>query len=116
MNEKESQNWWEKDFSSCFKDFSSSPSLWLELRIEPLIFHLPMNLLQLSYNLAKSKGKTQVDYELQGCHLRISLLDLEKLLNLGEGEQIKLILNIDGKTEEVIVTKVSAPSSNDTEK
>jgi len=111
-------NWWEADFDKLpgSHELQRFTGLWLELKLGCLVFHIPVNLLYLSYVLAKSSGKEQISYALTGgAVLQIALSDVERVLShIDKSEKpFSLTLVIDGKEREVIATPVKVQPSND---
>jgi len=110
--------WWEVDFDklqNC-KQLKELAGVWLELKLGCLVFHIPVNLLYLSYVLAKSSGKEQISYALTGgAVLQIALSDVERVLShIDKSEKpFSLTLVIDGKEREVIATPVKVQPSSD---
>ncbi len=111
-------NWWEVDFERIkeSEEFKKLTGVWLELRLGYLVLHIPVNLLYLSYALAKSNGKEQITYALTGSAvLQIALSDVERVLShIDKSEKpFSLTLVIDGKELEFIVTPVKEQPSSD---
>lgn len=110
--------WWEVDFERIkeSEEFRKLTGVWLELNMGYLVFHIPVNLLYLSYVLARSSGKEQITYALTGgAVLQIALSDVERVLSYIEKseEPFSLILVIDGKEGEVVATPVKEQPSSD---
>jgi len=111
-------NWWEADFDKLpgSHELQRFTGLWLELKYACFVFHIPVNLLYLSYALAKSNGKEQITYALTGSAvLQIALSDVERVLShIDKSEKpFSLTLVIDGKELEFIVTPVKEQPSSD---
>jgi len=111
-------NWWEVDFERIkeSEEFRKLTGVWLELKLGCFILHIPVNLLYLSYVLAKSSGKEQITYALTGgAVLQIALSDVERVLShIDKSEKaFSLTLVIDGKEREVIATPVKEQPSSD---
>jgi len=110
--------WWEVDFDklqNC-KQLKELAGMWLGLKFSCFILHIPVNLLYLSYVLAKSSGKEQITYALTGgAVLQIALFDVERVLSHIEKSEkpFSLTLVIDGKEREVIATPVKEQPSRD---
>jgi|GEM_PF-826798 len=110
--------WWEVDFERIkeSEEFRKLTGVWLELNMGYLILHIPVNLLYLSYVLAKSSGKEQITYALTGgAVLQIALSDVERVLSHIEKseEPFSLTLVIDGKEREVVAAPVKEQPSSD---
>jgi len=112
-------NWWEADFDKLqgSDELQRLTGLWLELKYACLVFHFPVNLLYLSYVLAKRSGKESIKYELTGgVVLQLTLSDVAKVLfHVEESEEpFSVVLVVDGKEQEVVATPVKVPPCNGT--
>ena len=112
-------NWWEADFDKMLgsDELQRLTGLWLELKCACFVFHIPVNLLYLSYALAKSSGRASIKYELTGgVVLQLALSDVAKVLSHVEEseEPFSVVLVVDGEEREVVATPVKVPPSNGT--
>jgi len=76
--------WWEADFDKLpgSHELQRFTGLWLELKYACFVFHIPVNLLYLSYALAKESGRENIRYELTGgVALQLTLSDVAKVLS-----------------------------------
>jgi len=111
--------WWEVDFERIKESekFKKLTGVWLELKYACFVFHIPVNLLYLSYALAKESGRESIRYELTGgVALQLTLSDVAKVLSHVEESEapFSFVLVIDGKKREVFATPVKVPPSNGT--
>jgi len=112
-------NWWEVDFDKLLgsHELQRLTGSWLELKYACFVFHIPVNLLYLSYALAKESGRESIRYELTGgVVFQLTLSDVAKVLSHVEEseEPFSFVLVIDGKEREVVATPVKVPPSNGT--